>query len=192
MMKNLNIGFAITGSFCTFQQILPCIEKLAEENNVVPIFSYSVRDSDTRFYKAADFAYDIEMITGKNPITTIVDAEPIGPQKLLDLLIIAPCTGNTLTKLNHAITDTPVTMAAKAHLRNNRPLLIAISTNDGLTSNARNFGELINKKNIYFVPFWQDDAEKKPNSLVADFDLLISAAEAALQAKQLQPIIKGV
>lgn len=189
-MKNLNIGFAITGSFCTFQQILPCIEKLSEYNNITPIFSYSVRDSDTRFYKAADFAYDIEMITGKKPIVSIIDAEPIGPKKLLDLLIIAPCTGNTLTKLNHAITDTPVTMAAKAHLRNNRPVLIAISTNDGLAGNARNFGDLINKKNIYFVPFWQDDADKKPNSLVADFDMLTEAAEAALQSVQLQPVIK--
>ncbi len=191
-MKNLNIGFAITGSFCTFRQILPCIEQLSLENNVVPILSYSVRDSDTRFYKASDFARDIEKITGKKPLTSIVEAEPIGPQKLLDLLIIAPCTGNTLTKLNHAITDTPVTMAAKAHLRNNRPLLIAISTNDGLTGNARNFGDLINKKNIYFVPFWQDDAEKKPNSLVADFDLLVDAADNALKGIQLQPIIKGV
>lgn len=191
-MKNVNIGFAITGSFCTFQKVLPCIEELSENNNVVPIFSYAVRDSDTRFYKAADFAYDIEMITGNRPITSIIDAEPIGPKKLLDILIVAPCTGNTLTKLNHAITDTPVVMAAKAHLRNNRPLLIAISTNDGLSGNARNFGDLINKKNIYFVPFWQDDSDKKPNSLVADFDILTKAAEAAIEGRQLQPVIKGL
>ncbi|NCA66872.1 MAG: dipicolinate synthase subunit B [Clostridia bacterium] len=191
-MKDKNIGFAITGSFCTFTKILPCVEKLAESNNIIPIFSYSVRDTDTRFYKAADFSYDIEFITGKKPITTICDAEPIGPKCLLDLLIIAPCTGNTLTKLNHAITDTPVLMAAKAHLRNNKPVLIAISTNDGLSNNARNFGDLINKKNIYFVPFLQDDSDKKPYSLVADFDLLKDAAEAALEGRQLQPVMIGL
>ncbi len=191
-MKNKNIGFAVTGSFCTFNKVLPVMEKLAENNNVIPIFSYSVKDIDTRFYKAADFAYDVEMIAGSKPIVTIAGAEPIGPKNLLDLLIIAPCTGNSLTKLNHAITDTPVLMAAKAHLRNNKPLLIAISTNDGLAGNARNFGDLMNKKNIYFVPFWQDDPEKKTNSLVADFDLIIAAAEAAIEGIQLQPVMKVI
>ncbi len=190
-MKNLNIGFAFTGSFCTFHKVLPVLEKISESNNVTPIFSYSVRDTDTRFYKAADFAYDVEMITDKKPITTIAEAEPIGPKNLLDLLIIAPCTGNTLTKLNHAITDTPVLMAAKATLRNNKPVLIAISTNDGLSGNARNFGDLINKKFVFFVPFEEDDPAKKPNSLVADFNMLIEAAEAALENRQLQPVIKG-
>jgi dipicolinate synthase subunit B len=190
-MKNLNVGFAITGSFCTLSKILPVLEKISESNNVMPIFSYSVRDTDTRFYKAADIAYDVEMITGKKPIATIAEAEPIGPKNLLDLLIIAPCTGNTLTKLNHGITDTPVLMAAKATLRNNKPVIIAISTNDGLSGNARNFGDLINKKFIYFVPFGEDDPVKKPNSLVADFDLIFETAEAALNGRQLQPVIKG-
>lgn len=190
-MKNINIGFAVTGSFCTFKKVLPVLEKLAENNTVVPILSYVVQTTDTRFYKADDFIHDVERITGNKPITTIADAEPIGPKNLLDLVIIAPCTGNTLTKLNHGITDTPVLMAAKANLRNNKPVLIAISTNDGLSGNARSFGDLINKKNIYFVPFSQDSPENKPNSLVADFDITIDAAEAALAGRQLQPVIKG-
>jgi len=131
-------------------------------------------------------------ITGNIPIASIVDAEPIGPQKLLDLLIIAPCTGNTLAKLCNGVTDTPVLMAAKAHLRNDSPVLIALSTNDGLSANAKNIGELIARKNIYFAPFAQDNYINKKFSLVADFDLLVDAAEAALQGKQLQPVLKGV
>ncbi len=190
-MKNLNIGFALTGSFCTFDKVLPVLEKISEYNNVTPIFSYSVRDMDTRFYKAADLAHDVEKITGNKPIATIPEAEPIGPKNLFDLLIIAPCTGNTLTKLNHAITDTPVLMAAKATLRNDKPVLIAISTNDGLSGNARNFGDLLNKKFVFFVPFGEDNPIRKPNSLVADFDMLIQAAQAALNNRQLQPVIKG-
>lgn len=191
-MKQLNIGFAITGSFCTFKQILPYIEQLVHmENNVIPIFSYSVSDTDTRFYLAKEFKKDIIAITGKEPICTIVDAEPIGPKNLLDILLIAPCTGNTLAKINHAITDTPVLMAAKAQLRNNKPLVIGVSTNDGLSANGKNIGELLNKKNIYFVPYSQDDCIKKTRSLVADFSLIVDTIEHALEGRQIQPIIKG-
>jgi dipicolinate synthase subunit B len=189
-MIDKNIGIAITGSFCTFRKLLPVIKKLKEHNNLVPIFSYAVKDTDTRFYKAQQFYDDIKELTGNIPITTIVGAEPIGPQGLLDLLIIAPCTGNTLAKLNNAITDTPVLMAAKAHLRNDRPVLIAVSTNDGLSNNARNIGDLLNKKNIYLVPFEQDNYKDKKFSLVADFDLIYHAADAALAGIQLQPVIK--
>lgn len=190
-MKNKNIGFAITGSFCTFKKILPSIKKLVElGNNVVPVFSYATATMDTRFYQSKDFENEIIHITDNIPIKTIVDAEPIGPQKLLDLVIIAPCTGNTLGKLTHAIIDTPVLMAAKAHLRNNRPLLIAVSTNDGLSNSARNIGELMAKKNVYFVPYGQDNCIKKENSLVADFDLIVQSADFALEGKQLQPVIK--
>lgn len=190
-MINKNIGIAITGSFCTFKKLLPVIKELKENNNLFPIFSYAVRDTDTRFYKAQKFYDDIKELSGNSPITTIVDAEPIGPKGLLDLLIIAPCTGNTLAKLNNAITDTPVLMAAKAHLRNDKPVLIAVSTNDGLSNNARNIGDLLNKKNIYLVPFEQDNYKDKKFSLVADYDLIYEAAVAALSGVQLQPIIKG-
>jgi len=190
-MNNKNIGFAITGSFCTFKKILPCIQKLIEQgNDITPIFSYTVSQMDTRFYKASEFAQDIEALTGKKAITTIADAEPIGPKNNLDIMIIAPCTGNTLAKLNNAITDTPVLMAVKAHMRNNKPLLIAVSTNDALSSNAKNLGELLGKKNIYFVPFAQDDYIKKCNSLIADYELIDTSADAAIEGRQLQPIIR--
>jgi dipicolinate synthase subunit B len=191
-MKNKRLGFAITGSFCTLQPILPVIKELAENNNfVLPILSYSVAETDTRFYKAKDFIKDVEAQAKIKPILTIAEAEPIGPKKALDLLIIAPCTGNTLAKLNNAITDTPVLMAAKAHLRNNRPVLIAVSTNDALSNNFCNIGSLLNKKNVFFVPFKQDDCLGKPFSLVADFSLIKEAAHAALEGKQLQPIVRG-
>lgn len=190
-MNNKNIGIAITGSFCTFKKLLPCLKSLKEiYHNITPIFSYAVGETDTRFYKAKDFYNDVLEITGQKPITTIVEAEPIGPKGLLDLLIIAPCTGNTLAKLNNAITDTPVLMATKAHLRNDRPVLISISTNDGLSGNFKNIGELLVKKNIYLVPFEQDNYISKKFSIVSDFDLLPKAAEAALLGRQLQPIIK--
>jgi len=190
-MTNKNIGLAITGSFCTFKKILPCIKKLIEQGNtILPIFSYSVTNTDTRFYKAVDFTRDIEDITGNKPITTIANAEPIGPNNNLDIMIIAPCTGNTLAKLNNAITDTPVLMAVKAHLRNNKPLLIAVSTNDALSNNAKNLGELLIKKNIFFVPLAQDDCIKKSNSLIADYEIIDAAADAAIIGKQLQPLLK--
>ncbi len=189
-MKNKKIGFCITGSFCTFEKILPEIKKIIEEgNSVFPVLSFNVATTDTRFYQAKNFYDDIFSITGNKPITTIAAAEPFGPSNKMDLMIIAPCTGNTLAKLNNAITDTPVLMACKAHLRNNLPLLIAVSTNDGLSANGKNIGELINKKNIYFVPFSQDNCKDKSNSLVAHYDLLFSSAKAALELTQIQPIL---
>ncbi len=193
LMEGLRIGFCFTGSFCTLSSVVPQVEKFVKEGaSVIPVFSNSVATTDTRFTKASDFRVKIEDITGNKVIDTIVDAEPIGPKGLLDLVIIAPCTGNTLSKLCHGITDTPVLMAAKAHLRNLKPVLIALATNDGLGNNAKNIGQLINTKNIFLVPFEQDDPEKKKNSLVADMDMVYDAAVLALQGKQIQPIlIKG-
>lgn len=189
-MKNKNIGFAVTGSFCTIKKVLPYIEILVKsENNVFPILSFAAANMDTRFLSSAELKEQLKIITGKKLITTITEAEPIGPKNYLDLLIIAPCTGNTLAKLNSSIIDTPVLMAAKAHLRNGKPLVLAISTNDGLSGNAKNIGELMNKKNIYFVPFTQDDCINKINSLVAEFEQLIPSLESALDGKQLQPVM---
>lgn len=188
-MKNKKIGLCVTGSFCTFQGLLPAIKVLAKDNEIHPVFSFIVANTDTRFYKAADFRKDIVEICQREPVVTIADAEPFGPAKRMDIMIIAPCTGNTLAKLNNAITDTPVLMAAKAHLRNNSPLLIAVSTNDGLSNNAKNLGELLHKKNIFFVPFSQDNCIDKANSLVAHYELLEQAADLALQNRQLQPVI---
>lgn len=188
-MNGEKIGFCITGSYCTFGKIIPELEKLVDKYDVFPVFSFNVANTDTRFYKAEEFYYDIKRITGKTPITTIPGAEPFGPSKIMDLMVIAPCSGNTLAKLNNAVTDTPVLMAVKAHLRNNRPALLAVSTNDGLSANGKNIGEMMNKKNIFFVPFSQDNYVSKPNSLVAHYDLLCPAVEAALENKQIQPIL---
>ena len=188
-MKNKKIGFCITGSFCTFERILPELKKICEGNEVFPIMSDNAATTDTRFFKAEDFFNKIWEIAGKKPITSIAQAEAFGPKNKMDLMIVAPCTGNTLAKLNHGITDTPVLMACKAHLRNNLPLLIAVSTNDGLSANGKNIGELLNKKNIYFVPFTQDDCIGKINSLVANYALLLEAANEALLGKQLQPVL---
>jgi dipicolinate synthase subunit B len=184
------IGFAICGSFCTFNKVIPQIKLLKDENiEIFPIMSETAYATDTRFGKAADFILDIEQICGKKIIHTIVGAEPIGPNALLDALIIAPCTGNTIAKLALGITDTSVTMAAKAHLRNNRPVLIAVSTNDALGANAKNLGILLNTKNIYFVPYMQDDSEKKPTSLVADMNMIRESLTLALKGIQIQPMI---
>lgn len=178
------------GSFCTFSRVIPVIRQLVEEGfDVTPIMSDISYNTDTRFGKAEDFRAQIEEITGKPIIHTIRDAEPIGPKALFDILIIEPCTGNTLAKLANGITDTPVTMAAKAHLRNCRPLLIAVSTNDGLATAARNIGTLQNSKNIFFVPYTQDDPIGKPCSLVADFAKTLTAAREALIGNQMQPTI---
>jgi len=182
------IGFALTGSYCTFDQVLPIIENLSKENEVTSILSYAVSQTDTRYYEAEKLKKDLLYLTKHPPITTIVGAEPIGPQKLLDIMVIAPCTGNTLAKLANSITDTPVLMAAKAHLRNDRPLLIAVSSNDALAGSAKNIGALLNYRNIFFVPFKQDDADKKPRSMVADFSKIPLACFMALEGKQLQPI----
>jgi len=184
------IGFALTGSFCTLQSALIQMEKLVFLGaDVLPVVSYSVKSTDTRFGTAQYFLEQIKAITGKNCIDTIVDAEPIGPSKNLDLMVVMPCTGNTLAKLANGITDTPVTMACKAHLRNNKPVLLGIATNDGLGANSKNIGLLHNTKNIFFVPYRQDDPENKFNSLVCRMDLFIPAVEAALNGKQLEPVL---
>ena len=185
----MNIGFALCGSYCTFSRIFPVMEALAKEHRVVPIFSDNVQKTGSRFGEPADFYEKAFQITGVEPICTIADAEPIGPKKMLDALIIAPCTGNTLAKLAHSIADTPVTMAAKSHLRNGRPVLIAISTNDALAGAAENIGKLLGRRNYFFVPFGQDDPEKKPTSIVADFKKIPQALDAALEGYQLQPIL---
>ncbi len=190
LLQGVKIGFALTGSFCTFAKVMPELERLVSEGaDIMPVISEAVDKFDTKFGKADEWKARIEGITGKRLVKTIVDAEPIGPKSLLDILIIAPCTGNTLGKLSNGITDTPVTMAAKAHLRNGKPLVLAISTNDGLGANAKNLGLLLNAKNVYFVPFGQDDPVKKCNSLSANNGLILPTILEALKGKQLQPIL---
>ena len=191
-MKDYTVGFAMCGSFCTHAQAMAALEQVrARFARVVPIVSECTAATDTRFGEAHDLMREMERICGRRVIATIRDAEPIGPKKLLDLLIIAPCTGNTLGKLAAGVTDTCVTMAAKAHLRNDRPILLAPSTNDGLAGSAGNLGALMGRKNLYLVPFRQDDPEKKPASIVADFYLVAEAAECALEGLQLQPVLMG-
>lgn len=186
----LNIGFAMCGSFCTFTKVIPQIEVLKSSGyNVIPIMSQTAYSTDTRFGKASEFNKQIENITDNKIIHTIFAAEPIGPKKMLDLLVVAPCTGNTLGKLANGITDTSVTLAVKAHLRNERPVVIAVSTNDALGAAAKNIGLLLNAKHLYFVPMRQDDSENKPNSIVADFSKIKDTVEAALSEKQIQPVI---
>lgn len=185
----MTIGFALCGSFCTYDKIFPVMEALAKEHTVIPIFSGASASIDSRFGTAAQFLTRAETLCGHHALTTIADVEPIGPKKLLDVLVIAPCTGNTLAKLAHSIADTPVTMAAKSHLRNGRPVVIAVSTNDGLAGAAENIGKLLARQNIYFVPFRQDDPVKKPTSLVADFGKIRDTVMAAAVGKQIQPIL---
>ncbi len=190
LLQNVKIGFAFTGSFCTFAKVIPELESIvAEGAEVYPVMSYSADSFDTKFGTAEVWKSKIENITGKQIIKTVVEAEPFGPQALLDIMVVAPCTGNTLGKLANAITDNSVTMACKAHLRNGRPLLIAIATNDGLGANAKNIGLLLNTKNMFFVPFGQDDPFKKHNSLMARFDKLIPSIQLALKGEQIQPIL---
>ncbi len=189
-LSECNVGFAITGSFCTFDKIIPCIDSLKQEcNKLIPVLSYNAYNFDTRFTGAKAFRDKIAEVTGENIISTIQQAEPVGPKALFDVMVIAPCTGNTIAKLANGITDTPVLMAAKAHLRNNRPLVIAVSTNDALGINFQNIGKLMVMKNIYFVPFAQDDYIKKPNSLVASLNKVKDTIEHALQGEQIQPLI---
>ncbi len=191
-LKGKEIGFAMTGSFCTFAVIFQELKKLVDAGaNVTPIFSNSVQNIDCRFGNSKEFYETAKEITGNTPITTLETAEPIGPKCLLDALIIAPCTGNTLAKLSLAITDSPVLMAAKAHLRNDKPLIIFPSTNDALSMNFKNIGALLNCKNIYFVPFSQDNFLKKPNSMVAEPELILETLEHALDGMQLQPIVRS-
>jgi dipicolinate synthase subunit B len=187
----MNIGFAVCGSFCTYSAMFPAMEQVAKVHTVIPIFSHASYTIDSRFGTAQEHIRRAEDICGKTPLATIEQVEPIGPKKLLDALIIAPCTGNTLAKLAHSIADGPVTMSAKSHLRNGRPILIAVSTNDALAGAAENIGKLLARKNYFFVPFGQDDPQRKPTSMVADFNLLLPSLEAALNGDQIQPIIKS-
>lgn len=188
----LRVGFAFCGSFCTMSRALDALEQTAARfGPVTPIVSETVAGTDTRFGAAHDFMREMERICGRRVIDSVAGAEPIGPKGLLDALVICPCTGNTLAKLAHGVTDSSVTMAAKAHLRNGRPLVIAVSTNDGLTGSAPNLGALLGRKNVYFVPFGQDDCAGKPASLVADFSLVPDTVEAALRGEQLQPLLLG-
>ncbi|MBQ3969744.1 MAG: dipicolinate synthase subunit B [Clostridia bacterium] len=189
-MKKVTIGFAMCGSYCTFAKALDQLEILVRQGyDIIPIMSENAYSIDTRFGKCKDIADRVEKITGKKIIHTIKEAEPIGPKKMCDLILIAPCTGNTLAKMTNGITDTCVTMAAKSHLRILRPVLVTLATNDALGATAKNIGFMLNRKNIYFVPLQQDDYEKKPNSLVADFTLIPKAVEYALEHKQLQPVL---
>ena len=185
----MNIGFAMCGSFCTYEAVFPAMEALAQKHTVIPIFSGASCSIDSRFGTAQDHIRRATDICGRAPLDTIEAVEPIGPKKLLDALVIAPCTGNTLAKLAHSIADGPVTMAAKSHLRNGRPVLLAVSTNDALAGAAENIGKLLGRKHFFFVPFGQDDPQKKPTSMVADFSLLPQALEAALAGTQIQPML---
>lgn len=187
--KGVKLGYAICGSFCTFRKSIDEMKVLAEmEADIYPIMSDNAYSLDTRFGKAADFVAEIEEICGKSIIHTIPEAEPIGPKKLLDVLVISPCTGNTLAKLANGVTDTSVALAAKAHLRNARPLVIGVSTNDALAAASKNIGLLMNSKNIYFIPMSQDDPVKKPNSMVVHFDKTPEAIKYALEKQQVQPL----
>lgn len=190
--EGMNIGYALTGSFCTFSDTIKEIEKLVElKANVFPVFSFNSQNINTRFGKANDIMEKIEKITGNKIIRTIEGAEPIGPKNNLDVFVVAPCTGNTLAKMNNGICDTPALMAVKAHIRNNKPVVLAIATNDALGANLFNIGELMNKKNIYVVPFGQDDYNKKPKSMVAHFNLIQETIKSALKNEQIQPILKS-
>ena len=185
----MTIGFALCGSYCTYDRVFPVIETLRKENIVIPILSEAAYTTDSRFGTAEHWKRKLEEICGCPPLHLISQVEPIGPKGLLDILVIAPCTGNTLAKLAHSIADGPVTMAAKSHLRNGRPVLVAISTNDGLAGAGENIGRLLARKHYYFVPFGQDDALKKPTSLIADFAQIPQAMEEALAGQQIQPML---
>jgi len=189
--SNCHIGYGITGSFCTFSQTRKAVIRLKEMGaQITPIFSFQTQTCDTRFGSAKEFVEGICEITDSEGIKTITEAEPIGPNNYLDVMVIAPCTGNTAAKLCAGIVDTPVLMAAKAHMRNGKPLVIAISTNDALGMNFKNIGQLMNMKNIFFVPFGQDNHKAKPNSMIAHLELLPDAIEMALKGKQIQPVIQ--
>ena len=189
-VKDKKIGFVLTGSFCTFSKTIPKIKELKKLGaDIVPIMSYNSYNLDTRFGKAQDFINEIQDITGKEIIHTIQDAEPIGPKKMTDIMVIAPCSGNTMSKLALDIIDTPSTMAVKSHLRNNLPVVIAPSTNNGLSGNATSIAALLNRKNYYFVPFKQDNPITKPRSIVFDPEYLIKTIEYALDEEQIEPIL---
>jgi dipicolinate synthase subunit B len=189
-MKQTRVGFALCGSYCTYDKVLAALKTVTKcYEHVVPIMSENSAATDSRYGTAQSFRTEIETLCGRPVLKSITEVEPIGPQRLLDVLVIAPCTGNTLAKMAHGVTDTAVTMAAKAHLRNGRPVVIAVATNDGLGVSAANIGTLLCRKHIYFVPFRQDDPEAKPNSLAAEMSLIPDAIEAALRGEQLQPVL---
>ena len=190
MNEKIRLGFAMCGSFCTLNAAVTQLESLCEKYDIIPIMSGITCSTDTRFGKCADFKARVKTATGREIITTVAEAEPIGPKKLLDALVIAPCTGNTLSKLACGITDTSVTMAAKAHLRGGGPLVIALATNDALSGSARNIGAIMDKRGVYLVPFSQDDPKNKPRSCIADFSLIDKTVALALKGEQLRPIIK--
>ena len=190
MENKKRLGLALCGSYCTYEKLFQAAEKLADTYDLIPIMSENAAETDTRFGTATEHIKRLMLLSGRKVVTTIAEAEPLGPAQPMDALLIAPCTGNTLAKLSHGITDTAVTMAAKAHLRNGRPVIIALSTNDGLSGSAENIARLLNRKHFYFVPFRQDDPAKKPRSLQADFSLLEETVRAALQGRQLQTILK--
>lgn len=192
LLKGKRVGFAVTGSHCTLAAVIPELVRLVDEGaQIVPIISQAVRDNDTRFGTSAYFREELERISGHEVIDSINLAEPIGPQKLFDIITVAPCTGNTLAKIANSITDTPVLMAVKAQLRNLRPVVLAISTNDGLGGNAINLGRVLNMKNIYLVPLGQDDPYNKATSLVFKKGLILDTVLAALEGRQIQPLLLG-
>lgn len=191
-LQGIKIGLVLTGSHCTVGEVIPAVKDLAAEGAVIfPIFSYTVSETDNRFYQVAELEEAIKAITTQPIIKTITAAEPIGPQKWFDVVVVAPCTGNTMAKLANGIVDSPALMAAKAHLRNQRPVVLAISSNDALGLNARNLGILLNSKNIYFVPFRQDSPMEKANSLVSEMSLITATIQHALAGKQIQPLLLG-
>ena len=189
-LAGVKIGFVLTGSFCTFAEVVPQMAALkAAGAEIWPVLSPIVQSTDTRFGTASDWRNKIEQIAGRSSITNIVEAEPVGPKKLLDLVVVAPCTGNSLAKMANGITDTNVLMVVKSHLRNERPVVVGVSTNDGLANNADNIGKLLKRRHVYFIPFGQDDPEGKARSLVADWSKLLPTVEAALEGRQIQPIL---
>ena len=190
-MQNLRIGLALTGSYCTYDKALAAAEHLAEKYEVTAIMSETACATDSRFGSAEDFITHLESVTGRPVIRSIAGAEPIGPGDFFDVLAVAPCTGNTAAKLAAGVTDTAVTMAVKSHLRGGKPVVLAFGSNDGLSASAKNIGELLNRKNYYFVPFYQDDPEKKPRSLASDYALLEDTILAACAGRQIQPILRG-
>ena len=191
-MEQIRVGFAFCGSFCTYDQVMPALERAKTRyGDVTPIISEKSAETDSRFGPAHEFIREMERICDRRVIDTIPKAEPIGPKKLLDVLVIAPCTGSTLSRLANGMSDTSVTMAAKAMWRNGRPVVVAVSTNDGLAGSAKNIAALLDKKHVFFVPCRQDDPVGKPTSLVADFTLINDTVDAALQGRQLQPLLLG-
>lgn len=190
-MDKKRMGLALCGSYCTYEKVLEAAKRLGEVYDVYPIMSENAASTDSRFGSAEEHRARLREYTGHEVIDTVTGAEPIGPKKLLDVLVVAPCTGNTLAKLAGGITDTAVTMAVKAHLRNGRPVVIGISTNDGLSGSAKNIGELLNRKNYFFIPFGQDNPKEKPSSLMADWRRIEETVEEALEGRQIQPIIAG-